>query len=357
MKTTFSWICTLGLGLAAPICAAPAEVEIGGEYQLALIHTDDGLNLEAKQTKETDFAIRAAKIALRGKLSDQISWNVLFMADKSELERYWLTNKVSDNFDVAIGQQKIKVYGWHRRLSSSAVSPVRGAVLDYNPLKDKMAVDLTYKLAGTFSLSFIKDYFDTSTTCQADGTGCKSWNGKDVQKQPAVAFEWIGAFGEIQPLVQFANYDRGNSSTASAGVRYKTDTLDTYVDFTQDTRNEKGVGASGKAEDLKNTITGLAIYGEWKLEGGYTPFWHISTLGVDQYTAPGQKQRQTNENGKLDDNEQTAALGLWFDLWGTYYRPYVAVARYAGDYADPEDASKTEQRTKLDVLTGITGKF
>ena len=50
-----------------------ATVEVGAEYQIQLLHTDDGLKADDTEIKEADFFTRAAKIAIRGKLTDQLS--------------------------------------------------------------------------------------------------------------------------------------------------------------------------------------------------------------------------------------------------------------------------------------------
>ncbi len=361
MKLRHLGFCIIGLAFAnashAATVAVPLEVEVGGEYQLQLFNTDDGLRSDATRTKETDFAIKAAKFSLRGKLSDAITWNVLYQADNNLLERYWVTNKLSDALEVSVGKVKIKTYGWHRKLSSSATYPVRAAILGVNPLTDKMAVDLVYKFAGTFSLAFVKDYFDPNTAnCSATVDKCKSWNGYEVQKQPAVAFEWAGSFGDFQPLLQYASYDRNHSSTASVGLRYKNDLIDAYVDYDLDTRNAKGVDASGKAEDQKNEYSGVVLYGEY-FTGAFTPYLLFSTLDFDDYVAPGAKSVKTNGDGRLDDNERTYSIGVFYENYGKFYRPYLGLAVSTGNYADAKSPGEDERRTKTDVLVGLTGKF
>src|SRR4051812_60753 len=77
-----------GLALTSSVQAAP-EIEIGAEYQVNAIYSDDGLNEDAKQTKTTSLNLKGAKIIFRGKLSDQISWTVLYKAKESELERFY----------------------------------------------------------------------------------------------------------------------------------------------------------------------------------------------------------------------------------------------------------------------------
>jgi len=355
---------------------AAAEVEIGGEYQVNVTNTNDGLN-DPKEVQQTSLNLKGAKIALKGKLSDQITWNVLYKAKESELERYWLTNKVADNLDISIGKQKIKVYGLHRKLSSSTTAPITGAYLANNPLTDKMALEVTYKLAGNFSLQLVEDYSkcSTSTATKADPTtgdvtststtACTSWNSgtptSTTQKQPAAAVEWYGAFGEFSPLVQYSVYDLGKSSSASVGLRYKTDVIDSYFDYTLDTRAAKGKSVAGEFEEQASKFEGVVVYGEYKL-GTFTPYFHYSTLVSDLYEAEGATDvkkilGESNAAGKLDNNETTFALGSHFENWGAYYRPFVHVAVSSGKFVEPTDPTKQKDLSKTELVAGVIGKF
>jgi hypothetical protein len=361
-----------GLALASAVHAAP-EIEIGTEYQINAVSSDDGLNDKdlGKQTKTTSFNLKGAKVAFRGKLSEQISWTVLYKAKESELERFYLTNRITDNLEVTVGKQKIKTYGLHRKLTSSVTTPVTAAYLNSNPLKDRVALDISYHLAGTLSLQLVDDY-----SCAPSNTSCSSWNqGKDepivtnskenqtVQKQPAAALEWYGAFGEFSPLVQYAVYDLGKSSTASVGVRYKAEGLDAYFDYTMDTRNEKGVDPTDltKSIEEENVYTGIVAYGEYKLND-YRPFVHVSTLATDPYAASGAAPADTvkaeaNSQGKLDKNEMTVAVGTHFDAWSAFYRPFVNITISSGEFVDPSDATRKKDLSKTDLVAGVIGKF
>ncbi|HYX34372.1 MAG TPA: hypothetical protein VE954_14810 [Oligoflexus sp.] len=303
------------------------------------------------------MAVKAARIWLKGKLSDQISWNVLYRAEKSALERYWLSNKVNDNLDVSIGLQKLKIYGWGRRLASGANSPILGQLLVLNPSlpSDSMAIDIVYKLAGTLSLTFIKDYYDTKAPCGLNRDDCKSWNKFDQQKQPAINFEWAGSFGSVQPLIQYGVYDIGKSSILTAGMRFKMDNLESHADYTVDTRLARGKDSAGLVEEQKETVSGMVIYGEYKL-GNVSPFLLVSTLGVEQFTAPGGTQTKINTDGKIDDNGQTLGLGAFFEHWGSIYRPYTAVSRISGKYKNAATAAE-EDRSRTDLMVGLVGKF
>jgi hypothetical protein len=390
----------LGFALSSTVHAAGPEVEIGAEYQVNVINTSDGLNDKdwgpsqdkpQTQTKTTSLNLKGAKILFRGKLSDQISWSVFYKAKEGELERYYLTNKVTDSLDVTIGKQKIKTYGLHRRLAGT-LTPVLGAYLDQNPLKDKVAIDVTYKLAGTLSLQLVDDYSKCSdatsitstldpatnkvTSTSATTTTCTTWNKgsssgivtnsketQTTQKQPAVTLEWYGSFGEFAPLLQYAVYDSGKSSTISGGVRYKAEGIDVYVDYTQDTRNFKGVDPADATKFVKekNVYTGIVAYAEYKV-GDYSPFLHVSSFDTDPFEKSGilpvdKTAAESNSQGKLDKNEMTFAVGTHFDKWGAFYRPFVDVTMSSGRFVDPTDKSKDKVLNKTDLVAGLSGKF
>lgn len=389
MKVSSISLSLAGLVLASHLHAAP-EIEVGAEYQVNVVNTDDGLNDKdrGKQTKTTTFNLKGAKVVFRGKLSDQISWTVLYKAKESELERYYLTNRVNDNLELTIGKQKIKTYGLHRKLTSSVTTPVVAAYLDANPLKDKVALDITYKLAGDLSLQLVDDYSKcasattytndplTNEVTASTSTDCASWNSgssagivtnsketQTNQKQPAFALEWYGSFGDFSPLVQYAVYDLGKSSTASAGVRYKREGVDAYLDYTMDTRNYKGVDPVDATKSIKekNVYTGIVAYAEYKT-GNYTPFLHVSTLNTDPYEPAGlsdatQVALESNSQGKLDKNGMIVAVGTHFDTWGSFYRPFVDVTISSGEFVDPKDTAKKKDLSKTELVAGLIGKF
>ena len=92
-----------------------------------------------------------------------------------------MTHKFNGEFELRIDRQKIKAFGWHRCLNS--YSTIRSSLLADNPLTDALAIDLVYKMFGTWSLVAVKDYYDPASTCTAAVTSiCKSWIGYDVQK-------------------------------------------------------------------------------------------------------------------------------------------------------------------------------
>ncbi len=342
---------------AEPVKISP-EIEVGAEYHFQLFSTDDGLRPEATQVKETDFASKAAKLSIRGKITDEISWNLLYQLDNNFLERFWLTNKVSDVLEINVGKQKIKTYGWSRKLLNGWNAVNRPAILNFNPLKDQLAIEATYKMAGIWSVALAKDYFDPSSACTAaTPTTCKSWNPYEVQKQPAIVLEWQAAFGDIQPLLQLARYDRNHSQTVSAGVRAKNETLDGFVEYVMDERNDRLVNVvSGKAEDHKNKIQGIVAYGEF-FTGAWTPYVLASSTGLDGNKAADGSEIETNTDGNVNDNERLLAAGVFYDGFTKLYRPYIGLASTMGKYVDPQVKTNEEDRSKTDILVGLTGKF
>jgi hypothetical protein len=353
--------------------ALPTQAVIGGEYQLNIIHSNDGLTdgEVKKRYPTTGFNLKGVKVSFKGQFSDDIGWFLLYKAKETELERFYLTHSVTDKLDLIIGKQKIKVYGLHRKLVSSVSTAVTGAYLDQNPLKDKMAFDITYRILGTMSLQLVEDFSRCTAVniCTSynrgseSGTVANSRETQTTQKQPAVTFEWLGSWGDLSPLIQYGVYDLGKSRTASAGIRYKNQTVDSYLDFTVDTRNLKGVNQDdpSRLDNQKNIYLGAVLYGESKLTN-YTPFLHLSYFDTKPYEKPDSNEKEkrallTNNPGKLDKNERTAGIGTHCDGWGAFYRPYVLALYGSGRFVDPKDETKDKKLAKTDLIVGMIGKF
>lgn len=378
------------LTLSGAAFAEGVPVDIGAEYQVNATYSNDGLNDKDRgsQTKTTSFNLKGAKLTFKGKLTDTIGLTVLYKVKENELERFFLTHKVRESFDLTIGKQKIKTYGLHRKITSGTTTPVLGAYLDQNPLKDKLAIDASYKLAGTLSLQLVEDYssckdsdsYTTDPTTNAIAkkttTSCQSWNRgtssgivnnsketQTTQKQPAVALEWLGGFGDFSPLLQYSVYDNGKSNTGSVGIRFKNKVIDSYLDYTVDTRNLKGTDPTDPTRSVKQktTFNGMVAYVESKI-GDFTPFFHASSLETKPYQKPGAADKdivagESNAQGKLDKNETTVALGTHYEGWGALYRPFVDVTLASGKYVDSFDSAKQKSLSKTDLVAGIIGKF
>jgi len=350
-----------------------APVEIGGEYQLNITHSNDGLNDKERKSQydTTAFNLRGVKLAFKGKFTENISWFLLYKAKEGELERFFLTHKPSEELTLTLGKQKIKVYGMYRKLSSSVTSPVTAAYLDPNPLKDRTSFEIAYKLAGTVSLQLVEDYSQCTAvnTCTSYNRGSNTGivtNSKETQttqKQPAVAFEWLGSFGAVTPLIQYAAYDLGKSRTASAGLRFKNDVFDTYVDYTVDTRHAKGPDPEdpGRSLNQKSVYRGGVVYAEAKV-ARYTPFVQGSYFHTKPYEKEGLSEKdqsalRSNSQGKLDKNERSVVVGTHYDGWGAFYRPYLAVSYATGLFVDFEDETQQKRLARVDAAFGVIGKF
>ncbi|MFW7379760.1 MAG: porin [Oligoflexus sp.] len=357
-----------GLALSGLICAAhTAQAQddnvktfhFGGQYHFNLFYSDDGLNdaEAAGRTASQRFGVnaRAAKLVFKSGLAENVDLMVRYSMTSNQLEYAYLDYKVNSALTLTVGRTKERIFGWHRRQTSS-LTPVTAAYLSLKPFGYPDGVQATYKLGNhKFLLQVVKDFFD------CNGAQCDSWNeldanGREKQKQPAILSEWIGTFGAIQPLVQYASYDQGKSSTYTAGIRYNTQRFDVYGDYVVDNRVKRGVDA-GQTRKEENVMTGYVVHGEWN-QGKFTPFFHISSFAYDEFTAPGQTATEVNSAyTQFDDNNMTWGIGSHYNLVNEVFRPYVVLFSKSGDFVDPQDASKSKPMAEMQVVAGVTGNF
>jgi hypothetical protein len=340
--------------------AAAKEIEIGSDYQLSL----------SQNHEQLQFQMKTSKLVARGSLSDTISWLASYRLKESEVDRFYLVNRLGDDWELTIGQQKIKIYGLHRKLNNGTLA-VWAAYLAANPLKEKVAMELSYKAAGKLSLQLIEDYSrcirktsgtDPNTQSgTATGTvSCTSWNDGEKMKQPAVAFEWLGALGSFSPLIQYSLYDLGKSSSGSLSLRYQRGPFDAYVDFTRDLRRERFLEDPNSSKTANKLHQNILVYAEYKRDR-ITPFLQWSTFKTD-LTGKGlasakEIMDEANTAGKFDRNDRTLGVGSYFDHWGPAYRPFLAVTHTTGKARDPQDANNTLGQDKSELTAGISGRL
>jgi hypothetical protein len=335
----------LGLSVAANQSFAEEpkleNLKVGGQYHFGLEN-------------------EATKLIVSGYIYDKVYLKIRYSLLNDKLEYGYVEYQPRENFSVALGQNKERIFGWHRRqTSSTSILTANYLSSSMRPFSYPTALQLTYKnnLLGNFLVQIAEDYIK----CDEQAGTCSSWNrldanGEKVQKQPAVLSEWIGKIGPVQPLVQYAAYDKGKSYTMSFGLRYKTDLFDVYADYVTDNRVIKGNNGVQSVEE-ENILTGYVLVAELKA-GSFTPYFHYSMFDYEQYVAAGVSQPEKNSGyGKWDDNGNTIALGTYWDSWSKAFRPYGAVVMESGDFEDPKDISKTKTMSELKVLLGVVGDF
>lgn len=369
------------LGLSFPVILSAADMDIGSEYQLGISFSrEDALSASGIHTQgSSSLQLRSAKLITRALLSDGLVWLAAYRLKEGELERFYVTQTVNTDLDITVGRQKIKLYGMHRKLNNGT-SPLPAAYLALNPLKEKLAIDLSYKIAGMMSLQIVEDYSKcseqsiltnnpaTQEVKTSKQTQCSSWNSSGgsspsagTPKQPAVTWEWAGSFGAFTPMLQYARYDLAKSGSSSLSLRFKQDGWDVYSDWTLDQRSERSLDPLLTDGSLDRSFVNLLTYAEYKVDR-FTPFLQFAQLETKMLNqhdlGPEKRLAYTlNTPGRLDTNERTLALGNYFENWGAIYRPYLLISGTSSKVQNPNQKTESLTLQKTDVTAGISGRW
>jgi len=333
--------------------------KFGAQYRFNLFYSDDGLNdvetANRKASPRLGINSDAVKLIFKTGIAENLDASFRFNILANKLEYAYLDYQPLESVIFTVGRGKERIFGWHRRLTGS-LTPIVAPYLSERPLSYPDGFQVTYKYKhGQLLVQLVKDFFD------CDSSPCESWNrldadGKEVQKQAAVISEWIGKYGIFQPLIQFASYDQGKSSTWSVGLRLKSDQFDIHADFVTDNRIKRGFDGTANQEE-KNVLRGYALHGEWSIKK-FTPYFHLSSFDLDQFEAKGTADIKVNSQyNKFDNNNLTFGIGSHYDLVTEAFRPYFLLASKSGEFVDPKDSLKSKKFTEMQVLVGLTGEF
>lgn len=359
-KSTFA---LLSLFAGAEVGLAQEEslptFQFGSELHFNFFYSDDGLNdldtPERSASKRFGVGTNTAKVLFRSKITDNLNFVMRHNLLNGNLEFAYISHQTTSALNLTVGRTKERIFGWHRR-DTGGLTPIVGSFIGLKPFDYPDGLQVTYKKGkNQFLVQIVRDFFD----CSSDP--CESWNQRDadgqlVQKQPAILAEWIGSFGSLYPLIQYASYDLGKSSTWSAGLRYLNQRYNIHADYVNDSRLKRawdGVEASGE----KNTLTAYVIHGVVNM-GKYSPFFHFSSFDYDQYTAPGTPAIEVNSRyTRFDDNNVTWGIGSHFNKYSDSFRPYVMLVSRSGDFVDAKNPTKSVNLSEMRTILGLTSSF
>lgn len=305
-------------------------LHISSTYHLAISqgHKELSNDLTYEQgDDEMTYSVKSARIIAKSQLNSKVSVFIRYSLLKSKLQRYHLTFSVTDKLSVLAGLQKARVFGWHRRLANGRF-PIESRYIasNYRPFSDALMLEISHKSEfGKLTLQITEDFLNCESP--ANTLSCISHNrydnwGNKSLSQPAFVSEWIGQWGNFQPLLQVATYDSGNNYTFSGGVRYANGSIDLHVDYVEDNRSNMLVSAEDNFE-IKSKLKGFTFHGESALDG-FRPFIHYSSFGIT-----------TNHNETLNNvgsipyagafmGGETVGLGCYYEGVGSMARPYIS---------------------------------
>lgn len=367
MRTTFK-IAGIGIGLlsSASLLAqetAPAMPNFGIQYRYEVGFDDDGLNKDAKaDVPHMTQGLKAFRLLGEGKAADRLTYAFRMGMEGGNLafDYGWVRWALSDNHGVLFGKQKARVFGWEYRLSNPlTLFTSHGLATSPFSYENMVAFENKYDW-GTITLQLTDDKKpDLPQKVRTAGI-TSGWEtvrgGEVVAKQPAIIVEYMGSFGAIKPLLQFATYDSGHSNLFTGGLLFEATDFAADLDYTTHNIGAKGVKTGGtKNENLVSTSTTIALNMSYQM-GAYMPFVHFSAFDMDEFTNAGQAKSSVNDTlGDFDDNGTRMGLGVEFRQFNDAFRPYTALMMDSGKFKATDGSDKNMTRTE--VLAGVRGQF
>lgn len=342
----------------------PAMPKLGVQYRYQMAYDDDGLNKDAKaDIPQISHGLKAFRLLGEGKATDRLTYAFRAGMESGTLvfDYGYIRWSLGENHAILFGKQKTRVFGWEYR-SSNPLTVFKSHGLATSPFgyTDMIAFENKYGW-GMLTLQLTEDKAPTFSPKVAANTGATPGWSKDaagnfVSKQPAFVLEYLGAFGSIKPILQFAMYDLGHSSLATGGLRFEAADFLAELDYTQHNIGAKGIKTGGtKEENLVSTSTTIALNMNYQV-GQYKPFLHYSVYDMNEFTNPGQAKSSVNGAvGTFDDNGSILGIGTEYTAHGDAFRPYVAYMMESGKFPAVAGGDKTMSRNE--ILAGVKGQF
>lgn len=320
-------------------------------YRLELRRDDHGLEATDGYTPTgtTTIAVPDFKIGLDGELNHHLSYSILIDTVNSDtLEIGKVAWTINPTFTLVLGVDTVNQGGFENKFkgyNTIYLSPYAANLL---PLPGSApAVAVQAKIAGTVTVQLVEDK--------------PTPGSNDPPMQPAMTVEWLGQFGEIQPLAQVGVYGNGNSKYVSLGANYATKSMQATLDYVMDFHSIR-YGAGAKAKRLDTVYNNIVLEYWYKNLAAAEPFVKFIAFAAAE---PDEKSLGLEDvsynpydaDGKptLDDNATILSLGARMPLEGDALVPYAAVDLVAASFQKPSDPTATEDRGQIVVQLGVAG--
>jgi hypothetical protein len=374
MKLQASICLCLGLGASTPGLADTAKVsKIHFDYNAYFVNDDH------KELKSTAIPNPTATTTIGGLLFlglkgdyKKAHFDVYFntadpvsFRDGLRVARGWID--LLPNFTVAAGYNYVNLGGFDQKSPEwlDLISSPYGT-FGYTPFGSVAPMlEASYNLAagGNIAIQLLDDVARTEE--ETAGPTAESYRAdrfyfQDAQKQPAAILEWIGTYGGISPLVQFALYDGIQKSQAfTLGVKANIAGMDSYIDFVQDQR--KLERSPGTTENW--IMTSINVKVAYDL-GMISPFVKFVSYNMKQdfnrLDFKGNTGRTRDYHGHeilvINDNASLYSVGARLTMWEEYFTPYLAIngkSLKVLKTENPEGAN--ESRANMQIQVGMQG--
>ncbi len=358
MRGKFLTALLCGISGSALAAGAPEAPKINFMYNFGLTHDDDGLNSDSKTDVATSSIMtKAFRLIVTGKANDKVSYETRYNLLDSKFDYGFARLDLNKMMGVILGRNKVRTYGFDHRDGDplSLYTAIGGDSDPFATESDMVAVELA--VMGKITVQFVDDNALRSDDMQYKKSKTDAKGNKTaVDKNPAYVLEWLGKFGPIQPLIEFASYDLNHSNLWTIGAKFETKQIMTVADYTTHNQAYKGAqdATTKKSPEMKDVATRLNFAFEFNA-GVATPFLHYSKFDLKQDTVSGTKERKTNTAGTFDDNGSDITLGATINKWGDSFMPYLTLDKMSGSFVNKNnnDADMSRMQTTL----GVKGLF
>ncbi len=338
--------------------------KLGGLFKGELVKNDNK-TMEASDTKSGSLSSLSQRafldMTVAGSLSETVKFDsqVTFInggeganfcqgTPVKKANGTWWANSA---FSVTIGCSKDRVGGWDfaNYEEAATIRPALPMKISYGPNSSMYnpAIDLSLHMFGDLTLRLQDDV-------EADNNNTTRWNASGEEQQ-TWGIEWTGEFAGIKPILQYASFDAGHSSTFDVGFSVMASGLNLTFDWMSLNKGNKVASDDGlKSKNKVDKSTRMSLEATYALPM-VTPYLYWSNFKNKLWEKdPGANSKQ----GTWDHEGQVISLGVMANNVSANFTPYLAVDMQGGKFANnAADATAKASKTDLVVRLGATGHF
>lgn len=344
-------LATAFIGTAAIADAPKITFEIKSELNKQTSTEETTANEDNKEDESMRFQIPYARVNVKGKINDELSYRVKFRLNKaftpkkdgvpSALDYAYIDHKMSDTFKLRIGKQYINQAGWEGTYSSKDSYGAGGGVFDH--------ADASFYRAG---LGFFFNMGNNDLNIQIANNSFDETN----QTGMVMGFQWTGHFmdGSLNPMITYHQDTRteqdpagtagedfkANSMTETTiGLQYKKDMLKVELDYGTLAIDQKNNATGAPDDDSKVQATVLRV-----------------AYNMGKMTPILKYKMDTTESAGEDFSKATGySLAVEYAPFEkTSFKYFVSTSSVT---TTDETTAKADDVTAGDMVLGFVGKF
>lgn len=265
----------------AELGPAKIQLELRSEFVKESSNDESSINEENKEDEDMRFSVYYARISIRGKLNDELSYHFKLRLNESftakndglpdAVDYAYIDHKVSDFFKIRMGKQYINQGGWEGTYSSKNLYGIKKS----NSENLQEFSDGRYRTGLGFLFNYGPHQFNLQLA------------NNSFEEENAAAFivgtQVIGSYmdGTLRPIFTYAKDTRTaqdpNGSamkdlkastiiSMGVGLQYNRDSLKVELDYLtmEDEQKDRATNAADDDEKLKSTVLRTSYkIGKW----------------------------------------------------------------------------------------------